>query len=149
MDSRQTTVESQVEPGRSVEPEQAYVLVVEDDPSIRMLAGRILQFNGISHGLAVDGFDGLAQIAARRPDVVLMDLSMPGLDGWGAISRLRQDPANGDVYVVALTAHAMAGDDERALAAGFNAVLTKPYLPADLVRTVKRALERIATGRPT
>jgi CheY-like chemotaxis protein len=140
--------EMNVDRAQPVSADNAYVLVVEDDPSIRLLASRILQFNGISHGVAVDGADALAQVAARRPDLILMDLSMPGMDGREAIRRLRENPANAGVAIVALTAHAMAGDEQRALSDGFDAVLTKPYHPKELVQTIKQTLARVGSGGP-
>jgi two-component system cell cycle response regulator DivK len=69
-----------------------------------------------------------------------MDLTMPGLDGLEVTRRLREDPANAGVKIIALTAHAMRGDEERALAGGCDAVLTKPYSPKDLVRLVRQLL---------
>jgi CheY-like chemotaxis protein len=118
--------------------DQPFVLLVEDDPANRGLASRILANCGYPHAIAIDGQDALDKVAERRPDLILMDLSMPGMDGWEATRRLRADPANAEVRVLALTAHAMRGDREKALEAGCDDVLTKPYRPAELIEAVRR-----------
>jgi two-component system cell cycle response regulator DivK len=115
-----------------------FVLLVEDDPANRGLASRILTTCGYPHDIAVDGQDALDKVAARAPDLILMDLSMPGMDGWEATRRVRSNPANASVRIIALTAHAMRGDREKALEAGCDDVLTKPYRPAELIDAIKR-----------
>jgi CheY-like chemotaxis protein len=127
--------------------ERPFVLLVEDDPVNRDLASIMLRARGYDHAVAVDGHDALAQITARRPDLVLMDLSMPGIDGWEATRRLRADPANTGVRVIAVTAHAMPGDRERALAAGCDDVLTKPYRPAELFAAIDRVMAPTGEAR--
>ena len=120
--------------------EGAFVLLVEDDGANRSLASRILTTCGYEHVIAVDGQDALDKAARRRPDLILMDLSLPGMDGWEATRRLRADPANASIRVLALTAHAMRGDREKALAAGCDEVLTKPYRPAELIGAIEQVL---------
>ncbi|MCC6313504.1 MAG: response regulator [Thermomicrobiales bacterium] len=124
--------------------DQPFVLLVEDDPANRGLASRVLSNCGYSHAVAIDGQDALDKVAERRPDLILMDLSMPGMDGWEATRRLRADPANATVRVLALTAHAMRGDREKALDAGCDDVLTKPYRPTELIEAVRRLIGEIA-----
>src|SRR5436305_13546018 len=104
-----------------------YVLIVEDDPTNRMLATRILSAAGVQFAEAVDGEQALALLKTRRPDLVLMDLSLPGIDGWEVTRRVRQDPDLRSIPILAVSAHAMAGDRERAIAAGCDDYLTKPY----------------------
>ena len=120
--------------------EPPFILIVDDDAANRFLAARILASGGYSIDVAVDGLDALAKIAQRCPDLVLMDLSMPGLDGWEATRRLRLDPLCAHVRVLAVTAHAMVGDRERAIASGCDDVVFKPFRPADLVAAVDRLL---------
>ncbi len=126
--------------------EEPYVLLVEDDAANRGLASRILTTCGYRHGIVVDGQDALDKAAERKPDLVLTDLSMPGMDGWEATRRLRADPANATIRILALTAHAMRGDREKALAAGCDDVLTKPYRPSELIEAIKRVLDGGGTG---
>lgn len=101
------------------------VLIVEDIDINRDLLVQLLEE---SHDLAVasDGEEGLRLAKEWRPDVVLLDLSLPKLDGWSVAQTLRALPTRSKMIVVALTAHAMAGDEERALAAGCDAYLAKP-----------------------
>ena len=120
--------------------EGPYVLLVEDDAANRGLASRILTTCGYRHGIAVDGQDALDKTAERKPDLILMDLSMPGMDGWEATRRLRTDPENATIRILALTAHAMRGDREKALAVGCDDVLTKPYRPSELIAAIERVL---------
>lgn len=115
-----------------------FVLVVEDDPTNRMLATRIFRSAGIEFAEAVDGEHALSQLAIRRPDLVMMDLSLPGIDGLEVTRRVRQDPALHDLPILGVSAHAMSGDRERALAAGCNDYLTKPYRPSDLIAAAAR-----------
>lgn len=118
--------------------DRPFVLLVEDDPANRGLASRILTTCGYPHDIAIDGQDALDKVAVRVPDLILMDLSMPGMDGWEATRRVRSDPANASVRIIALTAHAMRGDREKAIEAGCDDVLTKPYRPAELIDAIKR-----------
>jgi len=127
--------------------EDVYILLVEDDPANRGLASRILSASGYAHDVASDGEEALRKVSERRPDIILMDLSMPGMDGWEATRRLRADPENDSVRVLALTAHAMRGDREKAIVAGCNDVLTKPYRPTELLDAIGRLLSAPVTER--
>jgi CheY-like chemotaxis protein len=104
----------------------AKILLVEDNELNRDMLSRRLIRRGYTVVVAEDGERGLELIRAERPDLVLMDMSLPGIDGWEATRRLRADPEIADVRVIALTAHAMAGDRERALEAGCDDYDTKP-----------------------
>lgn len=129
--------------------DRPFVLLVEDDPANRGLASRILTTCGYPHDIAVDGQDALDKVAIRPPDLILMDLSMPGMDGWEATRRVRSNPANTSIRIIALTAHAMRGDREKALEAGCDDVLTKPYRPAELIDAIKRMVgEPVASTTP-
>jgi len=102
------------------------ILLVEDNEMNRDMLSRRLQRRGYEVVTAVDGETGLAMTRSEAPALVLMDMSLPGLDGWEATRRIKADPATRAIPVVALTAHAMAGDREQALAAGCDDFDTKP-----------------------
>jgi CheY-like chemotaxis protein len=89
---------------------------------------------------ATDGAAGLAMAAAERPDLILMDLNLPEVDGWEAARRLKADPATRDIPIIALSAHAMAGDREKALATGCDDFDTKPVEFDRLLAKVEQAL---------
>jgi two-component system, cell cycle response regulator DivK len=102
------------------------ILVVEDNELNRDMLSRRLTRRGYEVLLAVDGQEGIDQTRALKPDLVLMDMSLPVKDGWSATAELKADPAVSAIPVIGLTAHAMAGDRERALAAGCDDYDTKP-----------------------
>ncbi len=106
------------------------ILVVEDVEDNRELVRLLLEADDHVVLEAHNGREALAQAATRQPDLILMDLSLPELDGWEAFRLLRADPATAAIPVVALTAHAMAGDRERVAAAGFDGYLAKPIVVA-------------------
>jgi CheY-like chemotaxis protein len=102
------------------------ILYVEDnDDNVYALRGRLTRL-GFTVLVAVDGEKGVAMAGAEMPDLILMDLSLPALDGWEATRRLKANAATRSIPVIALSAHAMAGDRERALAAGCDEFETKP-----------------------
>ena len=102
------------------------VLLVEDNEANRDMLGRRLQRRGFEVAMAADGADALEQARTLGPDLVLLDLSLPVLDGWTVARTLKADAATASIPIIALTAHAMAGDRERALAAGCDDFATKP-----------------------
>ena len=102
------------------------ILLVEDNEMNRDMLSRRLARKGYQVVLALDGQSGLEMTQIEVPDLVLMDMSLPVLDGWAATRKLRADPATRAIPVIALTAHAMAGDREMALEAGCNDYDTKP-----------------------
>lgn len=114
------------------------VLVVDDDPVIRGLLEVNLQLEGYEVGLAVDGSDALAQIAADHPDLILLDIMMPGIDGWEVAQRLKEDPATAHIPVAFLTARAMGADVKRGTDLGVDAYVTKPFDPEELLELVGR-----------
>ena len=114
----------------------ARILLVEDNEMNRDMLSRRLQKKGHEVLTAVDGADGIARAVAARPDVILMDMSLPGTDGLEATRRLKADPATRDIPVVILTAHTMHGDRERAEAAGCDAYDTKPVDLPRLLATI-------------
>jgi CheY-like chemotaxis protein len=104
----------------------AKILLVEDNEMNRDMLSRRLARNGHTVVVAVDGEQGVAMAVSEAPDIVLMDMSLPVLDGWAAAGQLRANAATQRVPIIALTAHAMAGDREKAMAAGCNDYDTKP-----------------------
>jgi CheY-like chemotaxis protein len=104
----------------------ARILLVEDNEMNRDMLSRRLLRAGHAVFIAADGQEAIDKAAAEAPDVVLMDLSLPVIDGWEATRRLRADPATAGLRIIALTSHAMAGDREKALAAGCDDYDTKP-----------------------
>jgi CheY-like chemotaxis protein len=120
----------------------AKILVVEDNELNRDMLSRRLVRQGYEVLLAFDGARGVEMTASERPDLVLMDMSLPVLDGWEATERLKADPATRDIPVIALTAHAMAADRERALAAGCDDYDTKPIELSRLLEKMQRLLHR-------
>ncbi len=110
------------------------VLVIDDEPDSLDVASRVLRFFGANVKTAVNGQDGLDALRTFHPKLVISDISMPVLDGWGVIYEIKNDRTIMDTPVIALTAHAMTGDRERAIAAGFHNYLTKPLTPMTFVR---------------
>jgi CheY-like chemotaxis protein len=102
------------------------ILLVEDNEMNRDMLSRRLQRRGYDVVTAVDGETGLTMTRTETPALILMDMSLPGVDGWEATRQLKADPATRGIPVIALTAHAMAGDREKALAAGCDDFDIKP-----------------------
>ena len=117
------------------------VLYVEDnDDNIYMLKMRLELLGDFEVISAEDGEKGCAMALAERPDVILMDLEMPVVDGWEATRRLKGDPQTRDIPIIALSAHALAGEREKALAAGADEFDTKPIEFERLVATLRRVI---------
>ena len=111
------------------------ILLVEDNEMNRDMLSRRLQKRGYDVVIAVDGEEGVAKAQAERPALILMDMSLPGIDGWEATRRLKAAPETRPIPVIALTAHAMTSDREKALAAGCDDFDTKPI---DLTRLLAK-----------
>ena len=121
-------------------PEAPLVLVVDDMEDGREICAEYLAFRKYRVATAADGFEALAKAAELLPDIILMDLSLPGIDGWEATRRLKGDELTRHIPVVALTAHALRSAHDEAIEAGCHAVITKPVLPKDLEAEVRRIL---------
>lgn len=122
------------------------VLVVDDYQDAREMYAEYLEFSGFRTVEARNGQEALAQAFALTPDVILMDLSLPVMDGWEATRRLRADERTRNIPIVALTGHALTGQEDGAKDAGCDAYVTKPCLPDALVREIRRILGARATG---
>jgi two-component system cell cycle response regulator DivK len=118
------------------------ILLVENNELNRDMLSRRLQKRGYEVVLAVDGREGIALAQSEAPDLILMDMSLPVLDGWEATRQLKASPATRAIPVIALTAHAMSGDRETALAAGCDDFDTKPVELASLLEKVEALLAR-------
>lgn len=116
------------------------ILVVDDYEDAREMYAEYLRFCGYRVAEARNGNEALEQAFALMPDLILMDLSLPGMDGWEATRRLKADERTRQIPVVALTGHALAGASEGAKKAGCDSFVTKPCLPDDLVVEVRRML---------
>ena len=116
------------------------ILVVDDYQDAREMYAEYLQFSGFRVAEARNGNEALTQAFELMPDLILMDLSLPGMDGWEATRQLKADERTRRIPVVALTGHALAGASEGAKKAGCDSFVTKPCLPDDLVVEVKRML---------
>ncbi|HEX3662446.1 MAG TPA: response regulator [Acidobacteriaceae bacterium] len=127
-------------------PEKAVILIADDRASSRELLRTVLQRAGYDVLEAEDGEQALAQARSGHPDLILLDLQMPGLDGFGVLAELRADPRFKELPVLALTASAMRGDRETILEAGFTDYLAKPAGPEILRETVARLLR--SPGEP-
>ena len=114
----------------------ASILLVEDNEMNRDMLSRRLKRKGYEVDIAVDGAQALEAVNASKPELILMDLSLPVMDGWEATRRLKADPATASIPVIALTAHAMSGDREKAVEAGCDDYDTKPV-------NLKRLLEKM------
>lgn len=125
------------------------MLLVEDNEDNRIIYSTLLRHLGYTVVEAEDGVQAIALARSERPDVILMDISIPGMDGWEATRILRQDPATKEIPIIALTAHALADDREKASAVGFTSYLAKPVEPRAVVAEVRRWLGGGAGARPT
>lgn len=120
------------------------VLLVDDYPDAREMYTEYLEYCGFAVVQAANGVEALQQATETAPDIILMDLSLPVMDGWEATRRLKADRRTANIPVVALTGHALAGISEGARKAGCDAFVTKPCMPEDLVKEIRKVLERHA-----
>ena len=126
------------------------VLLVDDYPDNRDIYVQFLTYSGLRVEEAENGHQALDKAFSLRPDVIVMDLSLPGLDGWEATRRLKQDPRTRDIPVIALTGHALAGHSKVAFDAGCDAFITKPCLPERLLDEIRAIVTaRPRSGEPT
>jgi two-component system cell cycle response regulator DivK len=118
------------------------ILIVEDDENSRMLARDVLQATGYRTAEADTAEEGLRLARETRPDLILMDIQLPGMSGLEAIRHLRGDPVTRDIPVMAVTASAMTHDRPRIMAAGFDGYQTKPISVKDFLEAVRTLLAR-------
>jgi two-component system cell cycle response regulator DivK len=130
----------QADGGRGEGGVRGRVLVIEDNPENSRLAEKILTKSGYDCIISATAMDGLARLASEPIDVVLLDMSLPGMDGWEAVGIMKADPRISGIPVIALTAHAMDEHRERALEAGCDAFMAKPFRPAELIALIRKTL---------
>src|SRR6266496_399254 len=122
------------------------VLVIEDQEDNRQILQDLLTSADFEVIEAVDGEAGVAAAAAQRPDLILMDIQLPLLDGYEATRRIKADPALRAIPIIVITSYALSGDDEKARAAGWDAYFSKPFSPRQLLAKVR---EYLSPGAPT
>jgi two-component system cell cycle response regulator DivK len=133
----------------SAAPPAPLILVVEDFDDAREMYRDYLEYAGFRVETARDGREAIEKARTLNPDLVLMDLSLPGIDGWEATRLLKSDPATKNILIVALSAHALAAEGERARSAGCDGFIAKPCLPPELVEEISKYLkgQSAAPGR--
>jgi two-component system cell cycle response regulator DivK len=116
------------------------ILVVEDTEDNRQILRDLLGMAGYDMVEAHDGLQGVAMAAEHRPDLILMDIQMPVLDGYEATRRIKADPALAAIPIVAVTSYALSGDEQKARDAGCNDYIAKPYSPRQMLAKVREIL---------
>ena len=118
------------------------VLVVEDQEDNRTILRDLLTSTGFEVLEAVNGVEGVEAAARELPDLILMDIQMPEMDGYEATRRIKDEPTTAVIPVIAVTSYALSGDEDKAKAAGCDGYVTKPYSPRALLATVRTWIER-------
>jgi two-component system, cell cycle response regulator DivK len=127
-------------------PRTLRILVVDDFADGRELVAEYLNFRGFTVDVACDGAEAIDMARKINPDIVLMDLSMPGIDGWQATHALKQDPRTREIIVIAVTAHALKRETDAAREAGCDGVISKPFDLATLADALPRVLKHGAAA---
>lgn len=134
----------------TAEPDDSrLVLIVDDFTDAREMYGEALVFAGFRIAEARHGAEAIEKALEIQPDLILMDLAMPGIDGWDATRVLKQHPRTKHIAIMALTSHALSGERDRAMRAGCDAFVAKPCLPKDLVAEIHRVLNAGSQQQPT
>jgi two-component system cell cycle response regulator DivK len=121
------------------------VLIVDDEADNLKVAQKILSYNGAEVHIARNGLEGLAALDVFLPTFILLDLSMPEMDGWEMLLRLRRNADVSHLPVIALTAHAMSGDRERVMQAGFNGYIAKPFRLDSFLEDIQQYLSQFSS----
>ena len=116
------------------------ILVIEDQEDNRRILRYLLTSADYEVIEAVTGEDGVSQAERERPDLILMDIQLPGLDGYEATRRIKANPALRHIPIIVVTSYALSGDDVKAFAAGCDAYVTKPFSPRQLLATIRERL---------
>lgn len=134
------TAESGVD-AANTSKEAPLILVVDDFEDGREMYASYLRFSGYRVDEAADGNEALEKAFTLRPDIILMDLSLPGIDGWQATRELKRDERTANIPIVALTGHALEAHSRSAKEAGCDAFIVKPCMPMDLLNEIRRILD--------
>ena len=124
------------------------ILIADDDLDNREIAKEILEAYEYDVIIATNGLEAIELARSRQPELILMDLSMPKLDGWQATKMLKEDPATKDIVIIAYTAHASRADEAKAMAGQCDDYVSKPCPPRILLAKIADWLERSGTGNP-
>lgn len=124
------------------DPKTWRVLIVDDEQDNRHVLAEILTLRGAAAVPVESGADALAALENFQPNLVLLDLSMPGMDGWDLYPRLREHPASAAAPIIAVTAMAMSSDIDRATQMGFDAYIIKPFRAAQMISVVQACMDR-------
>jgi two-component system, cell cycle response regulator DivK len=116
------------------------ILIIEDTEDNRQIIGDLLSNAGYDLIEAVDGLEGVAAAEREKPDLILMDIQLPGIDGYEATRRIRAIPALASVPIIAVTSYALSGDEAKTREAGCDGYIAKPYSPRQLLATVREFL---------
>ena len=122
--------------------ERRTILVVDDDAFVRRPLEYILEAEGFRPILASDGEECLRKVSEDRPDLIFLDVMMPGRDGFGVCRELKNDPEFSDIPIILLSARGQEHDEAKGLALGAELFMTKPYSPSELIRRVRQILEQ-------
>lgn len=120
------------------------VLVVDDEPDNLEVAAEVLAYMGLTVQTATNGIEGLQKLQSFDPTLILLDLSMPGMNGWEMRMQVKSDPKTQHIPIVALTAHAMVADMQRALEVGFDGYMTKPINVRSFLQDLRAAVDKFA-----
>lgn len=126
---------------------KGHILVVEDNLDNYELVRTILELAGYDTFLAVNGRDGVTAALKQKPDLILMDMSLPEMDGWNATKLIRQNPETAHIPMIALTVHTLPIERKRALEAGVDAYLPKPYDAGQLIRLVDGTIKNFQKNK--
>ena len=116
------------------------ILVVEDQMDSLQIVRDLLRVNGYEMTEAQNGEEAIAAVAKERPDLILMDIQLPVMDGYEATRRIKADPSLSSIPIIAVTSYALSGDEEKARAAGCNDFVPKPYSPRQLLAKIREYL---------
>jgi two-component system, cell cycle response regulator DivK len=119
-----------------------HILVVEDEEDNRQILRDLLTTAGYEMTEAVNGEEALAEVAKQRPDLILMDIQLPDMDGYETTRRIRINPDLKSLPIIAVTSYALAGDESKALASGCDAYVSKPYSPRQLLEKIREYLPK-------
>jgi two-component system cell cycle response regulator DivK len=125
----------------SKDPKDWTALIVDDEPDNVGVARKVLNYGGATVYVARNGVEGLAVLKDVRPTFVLLDLSMPEMDGWEMFRIMKSNDTLASIPVIALTAHAMAGDKEKVIETGFNGYIAKPFRINSFVAEIQKCLD--------